>query len=100
MTTPTLHIVKIAEQHGTVLAGRGLATAIREEVEHLIADGTEVILDFEGVEAVSPSFADEVFGKLVAAVGEEAITFTGMTPQLKKVATMAKSGREPRDPVL
>jgi hypothetical protein len=46
---------------GPDVSGRGHGQTIRESVE---PDATEVIFDCAGVESMSPSFADEVFGKL------------------------------------
>jgi hypothetical protein len=49
--------------HGPDLSGRTLGGAVRQEVVGL---GPEVVFDCAGVESMSPSFADEVFGKLAS----------------------------------
>jgi hypothetical protein len=46
---------------GPDLSGRELGESIRNRVA---ADTEEVVFDCEGVETMSPSFADELFGKL------------------------------------
>lgn len=46
---------------GPDLSGRELGARIREQVE---ADTDEVVFDCDGIETMSPSFADELFGKL------------------------------------
>lgn len=52
-----------AEDFGGVLASRPLAAKLREKVEQR-ARTEHVSISFAGVEAVSPSFADELFAKL------------------------------------
>jgi len=49
-------------------------------------------VDLEGVEAISPSFADELFGKLPADAIER-ISLQGASPFLSDVARMVRSGR-------
>lgn len=49
---------------GADLAGRTLGEQVRGEVS---SQAAEVIFDCSGVESMSPSFADEVFGKLASA---------------------------------
>lgn len=62
MTTKMM--LKPAEELGPVLAGRKVASSLRDRVEAALARGETVSLDFEGVHAMSPSFADELFAKL------------------------------------
>jgi hypothetical protein len=52
--------ISLTEQ-GPDLSGRERGLAIRESVD---LGAQEVIFDLYGVETVSPSFADELFGKL------------------------------------
>jgi len=42
-------------------------------IEELREEGT-VLLDFEGIEVITPSFADELFGGLLAQVGAECLS--------------------------
>lgn len=49
---------------------RELARAVRTKVENLLAvDNSRIVLDLDGVALISSSFADEVFGKLIANLG-------------------------------
>jgi len=85
--------MKLAEEHGEVLGGRVLGQEIRARVVRLVEAGEVVTLDLEGVLAVSPSFADEVFGKLPAEVGDNAVIFSNVSAQIQEVADMARAGR-------
>lgn len=93
MTTsaPCDHM-RLADKHGEVLGGRILGEEIRAEVISLVKTGEEVVLDLDGVLAISPSFADEVFGKLPAEVGDR-VRFVNVGDNLQTVAEMARAGR-------
>lgn len=84
--------MRLAEKHGEVLGGRVLGEEIREDVVRLVQAGEAVVLDLGGVEAVSPSFADEIFGKLPQEVGER-VEFVNVSRQIQAVANMARAGR-------
>lgn len=56
--------IRPAERLGAVLTGRSVAAALRVEVEERLKTGEHVVLDFENVAAMSPSFADELLAKL------------------------------------
>src|SRR5688572_17681211 len=94
-TTPTT--MKLAESYGPVLTGRASAAQLTELVLEEIARGQRVELDFAGVHAVSPSFADELFGKLITRVGPQGVFFTNLSPHLESVARMAKHHRRISD---
>lgn len=49
-------------RHGQAFSTRARAGEIRAEIEQLVADGRDVLIDFEGVRSVSYSFADELIG--------------------------------------
>jgi hypothetical protein len=49
-------------RHGQAFSTRARAEQIRAEIEQLVADGRDVLIDFEGVRSVSYSFADELIG--------------------------------------
>jgi hypothetical protein len=55
--------------------------------------GEAVVLDLDGVEAVSPSFADEIFGKLQAEAGD-LFEVINIGPALKPMANIARAGRK------
>ena len=61
--------LKPADELGSILAGRKVAASLRDRVEAALARGETVWLDFEGVDAMSPSFADELFAKLSVRLG-------------------------------
>jgi len=52
--------IRLAEW-GPDVTGRTRGAEVRERIE---AEATDVVFDCAGVESMSPSFADELFGKL------------------------------------
>lgn len=101
MTTlalPHAMTIRLADEFGAVLAGRGSAERIRSQLEHAARDTTEhIVLDFEGVITVSPSFADELFAKLDPAVRKSGhVEVRGMGPGLKSIARYVEAGRPAR----
>jgi len=90
MTTVAETCVKLAERHGRVLSGRPTAISLREELESEFRHEGVVVLDFESVEAISPSFADELFGRFVDRVGREHIRFENLSPHLLEVERMVR----------
>jgi hypothetical protein len=85
--------VKLAERHGAVLAGRAEAISLRESLAHELAENGVVVLDFAGVETVSPSFADELFGRFVDSVGEDRVRFENLNAHLLAIASMIRRDR-------
>jgi hypothetical protein len=85
--------MRLAERYGEVLGGRVLGEKIRVEVAKQVDAGETVVLDLEGVLAISPSFADEIFGKLPAEVDDDRIEFVNVSEQIQAVANMARAGR-------
>ena len=63
MPTTEMTMLKLADELGSVLTTRTLAEDLRAHVEAAAAT-YDVVLDFEGVDAIAPSFADELFAKL------------------------------------
>jgi anti-anti-sigma regulatory factor len=92
-TMPTQTVIRPAEELGPVLAGRGLATTLRERVEGALASGDAVVIDFEGVEAMSPSFADELFAKLGVTLDDERLRFENLDDDLRSLARFVIEGR-------
>lgn len=84
--------MRLAEKHGEVLGGRILGEEIREDVVRMVKAGEAVVIDLDGVQAVSPSFADEIFGKLPLEAGAQ-VEFVNVSPQIQAVADMARAGR-------
>jgi hypothetical protein len=84
--------MRLADKHGEVLGGRVLGEEIRAAVVRQVKSGENVVLDLDGVQAVSPSFADEIFGKLPLEVDDH-VTFANVSRQIQAVADMARAGR-------
>ena len=75
---------------GEDLSGRALGAVAREELESAVTDGASVlIIDLNGVEAMSTSFADECFGALVRSMRESRrptpLRFLGGTEDVRAV---------------
>lgn len=62
--------VKLGETSNKLLS-REEALAMRAELATLLVDGSNIVVDFEGVQDITPSFADECFGKLAEKLGEK-----------------------------
>ncbi|MDO4539331.1 MAG: STAS-like domain-containing protein [Coriobacteriales bacterium] len=84
--------------------GRSLVTrasgraAYAQIAETLDAAGDVVVFDFNGVDSITNSFADEVFGHLVADMGMDALrvrtTFAGIAPFWARIVRSAMDARE------
>jgi hypothetical protein len=61
----------IAEIIGTDVSSRTKAAQLRDDVVRAANDRQPVQLNFSGVRTISESFADELFGVLVADRGDE-----------------------------
>lgn len=75
---------------GPDLSGRTLGASIREEVIDL---SPEVLFDCEGIESMSPSFADEVFGKLASSPKRPHISVVNAEPAVLSAIRFAVSER-------
>ena len=63
------HVVKISN-HDAGTGSRRAAEELRHYIKNILSLGAgRLVLDFDGVEVVSASFADEVIGKLVEELG-------------------------------
>jgi hypothetical protein len=87
--------IRLADEFGAVLVGRGTAERIRTRIEREAHSHDEpVILDFEGILTVSPSFADELFAKLDPAFRQSGqVEVKGMSPALQSIARFVVAGR-------
>lgn len=85
--------MRLAEEHGSVLGGRVLGQEIRGRIVRQVERGACVVIDLEGVVAVSPSFADEIFGKLPLEVREDQVEFVNVSEELRDAQRMARAGR-------
>lgn len=57
------------KQFGTVLSMRVSGKQAFNEIEPFLRMGKRVTFDFEGVDSVTNSFADELFGHLISEFG-------------------------------
>jgi hypothetical protein len=93
MTTLQTTMIRPADDLGPVLTSRSLAEALRQRVE-AAAVREEVVIDFAGVEAVSPSFADEIFAKLPRELVESGrVRFENMDEDLQSLAEFVVASR-------
>ena len=85
-------------EHGNLLGTRLLGKKIREEILQEIEFNNKVVFDFEGVEIISNSFADECFGKLLLTHDLNTIklftTFTNVNKTIVGVVKYAIKQRE------
>ncbi|HTA33714.1 MAG TPA: STAS-like domain-containing protein [Solirubrobacteraceae bacterium] len=82
----TIHLSEL----GPDLSGRTRGETIRGLVEPGV---TEVVFDCTGVESMSPSFADEVFGKLAAQPQRPHIKIINASQDILALARFAVSER-------
>ncbi|MHB1467740.1 MAG: STAS-like domain-containing protein [Solirubrobacteraceae bacterium] len=66
---------------------------VRMEIEHALHTDGEAEVDLEGIVTMSPSFADELFGKLGPEIASGHLRFESLSPHLREIAHMATSGR-------
>jgi anti-anti-sigma regulatory factor len=87
--------IRLADEFGGVLLGRDNAQRIRSRVENATRESSEpVVLDFEGILTVSPSFADELFAKLDPALRNSGrVEVRGTSPGLDAIARFVVAGR-------
>ena len=91
--------LQLVDMFGSIPAGRPSGAALREAIERLAAGGgVVVILDLSGVEDVTPSVADELFGKLPLSLPEERLRFENLSEHLAEVAERALRVRRAREP--
>ena len=79
------------------LGTRSLGQEIRFQIENSLQNGEFVTFDFEGVDSVSHSFADECFGKLLLAWRLEDLksksTFKNISDNLRKTVSFTLKER-------
>ena len=77
-------------EFGPDMTGRSLGEQVRGSVS---STAIAVIFDCEGVEAMSPSFADEVFGKLAAQPKRPLIRLVNASPEVLDAVRFAVQQR-------
>jgi anti-anti-sigma regulatory factor len=96
MTTlaPNPMMIRLADEFGNVLVGRSTAERIRLRIEESAHGSEPVVLDFEGIITVSPSFADELFAKLEPELRQSGqLELRSMSPALESIARFVVAGR-------
>jgi hypothetical protein len=68
--------------------------ALRQEIEDKLRAGIDVVVDLEGVVTISPSFADELFGKLAAETDAGHLRFEHLSGHLASVAKTTAAARQ------
>ena len=78
----------------TRIAGRSAFAKISKEMQ--LADGI-VTFDFDGVDSITNSFADEVFGRMICEIGMEEMkkrtTFKNISPFWAHIVRAAMDSR-------
>lgn len=82
----TVRLAKI----GPDASGRTSGEAVRVSIS---LEASEIIFDCEGLESMSPSFADEVFGKLAAQARRPPIRVINATPEVLDAVRFAVQQR-------
>lgn len=81
--------VLVGNEYGTDVSSRQRAASLRAVVESYVSENGQVELDFVGVRTISSSFADELFGILVASHGDtwfrDHVRVVGLTPPLRRI---------------
>jgi hypothetical protein len=82
---------------GTDLRARFYASAVREKAKKALEHNEQVVFDFDRVEEVTSSFADECFGKLVLDIRPEiiskSISYRNTSPYFKAIFQKALKER-------
>jgi hypothetical protein len=87
-------MLRLADDFGPVLTGRFLAEDLRRRIEEFVSSGDEVVLDFAGIEAMSPSFADELIAKLPQdALASNAVRFEHLDEDLRALVRFVVEAR-------
>jgi uncharacterized protein DUF4325 len=69
-STPNEKIIRPAERK-TFAGSRDFGIEIKAIIKDALEDGKHVTVDLKGIEDLTPSFADECFGKLSEELGED-----------------------------
>lgn len=91
-------VIKMKE-FGRSLVTRASGRSVYEEISPVVMSATErVVFDFDGVDTITNSFADEVFGRMVFDMGMDELrartTFRGVAPFSARVMRHAMDLRE------
>lgn len=81
-----------ADELGPILASRGRALDLRRRLEAELAAAGEAVIDFEGVDTMTPSFADEFIAKLPADARDR-LRFEHLDEDLRALIDAVSAGR-------
>lgn len=86
--------------YGAQLLTRELGIAIRADIATILSSGSKVKISLEGIEDITPSVADECFGKLAESMGferfQEFIIFTGGQNIVERLIRFVINNRLPK----
>jgi hypothetical protein len=95
MPTTEMDMLRPTDELGPALAGRPTAARLRERIEHAVAAGRPITVDFAGA-LMSPSFIDELFAKMAVEVRESNLVhFEGLSEQTQAFVRFTVNGRRP-----
>lgn len=87
----------VLRQFGELLSTRAIGEDVRQLVESIVNGGGVARIDFTGVDGITISFADEVFGKLALKWGLErlraAIRVRNADDEIARTISFAVNGR-------
>lgn len=88
------------KNYGTQLLTREAGTTIRADVASLLASGKRIVVGLGGVDDITPSCADEAFGKLGEVIGfsdlRNRIKFEGGSPMAHRLIEFVLKTRQSR----
>lgn len=92
------------KEFGRSLVTRASGRSAYQKIAPVVMSATErVVFDFAGVDTITNSFADEVFGRMVFETGMDELrartTFRGIAPFSARVVRHAMDLRESQRPV-
>ena len=94
VNSPKILTIELFAEFGPLLTSRSLGAAVRERISQAAMQGETVIVSFSGVEAISPSFADEIFAKLdQSLIDGGLIEFVDVDPRLQPIIRFVRAGR-------
>jgi len=89
------------KEFGIFLGTRQMGIQVQSRISHLLESQPFVIIDFDGVDGITNSFADESFGKLIQALGigqfKEKIKFQNLNSLVKVIISHALQNRAPQN---
>ena len=86
-----------AESFGLVLVGRSRGAELRDQIERL-ASSHVVVVDLEGIEMMSPSFADELLAKLPQElITDGRVRFENVSEPISRLGQFVRTSRDELD---